>query len=225
MGHGLESKCKWEGFNLLRVGLTGGLACGKSTVAAMMAARGARVIEADAIAHDLMRPGKEVYSQVIKHFGREIVNPNGEINRAKLAEAAFGAGKVAELNRIVHPAVIEQQQRWMAQLATREPHAIAVVEAALILEAGVNGRFDMMIMVTCSQQQKVDRFAGRVNGATGFNLDSAKREAEKRIAAQLADDEKIKIADFVIDNSESLENTERQVESVMSELRSLAASK
>ena len=105
----------------LRVGLTGGLACGKSTVANMFAALGAKVIQADPIAHDLMRPGQPVYEEVVRHFGREIVQPDGAINRAKLAELVFAGGRVQELNKIVHPAVIQRQEQWMAEITERDP--------------------------------------------------------------------------------------------------------
>lgn len=207
---------------MLRIGLTGGLACGKSTVAEMMAARGAQVIQADAIAHELMSPGQSIYEEVVKRFGREIVNPSdGTIIRSKLAELAFGSGRVQELNRIVHPAVIERQNQWMDEIAKADANAIAVVEAALILEAGVGKRFDKVVVVTCRPEQKIERYAKRtVTGDAGPLAEiSARKEAQRRIAAQIPDEEKIKVADFVIDNSGSLENTERQVEAMMSKLR------
>ena len=211
--------------SLLRVGLTGGLACGKSTVAKMMAEHGAHVIDADAIARALMRPAEVIYREVVRHFGVEIVNPDGEINRSKLAEIAFNHGRVEELNRIVHPAVIERQQQWMAEFEHQEPNAIAVVEAALIVEAGVNARFDKLVVVTCTPEQKIERFIRRVVAAGKGSLEAdeavARQEAEKRIAAQLADDEKVKVADFVIDNSGSLEQAEEQVNKVMQELQAI----
>jgi len=120
---------------MLKVGLTGGVACGKSTVAKMFADLGAQVADADSIAHELYRPGQEVYQELVKRFGQEIVKPDGEIDRAKLATAAFDGGRVEELNKIVHPAVIRQQDRWMRELAAKDPYAVAVVEAALIFEA------------------------------------------------------------------------------------------
>jgi len=212
---------------LLRVGLTGGLACGKSEVAKMMAARGAEVIDADAIAHDLMRSGEAVYAEVVRHFGKEIVDPDGQINRAKLASAAFADGKIAELNRIVHPAVIARQQQWMDTVGAKDPHAIAVVEAALIVEAGVNGRFDKVVVVSCGSEQKVERYLSRLvlRGGTWapFDPNAARAEAQKRMAAQLSDEEKIKAADFVIDNSGWMEQTEKQVDKLMRELRALEA--
>src|SRR5262249_32013665 len=148
--------------SLLRVGLTGGLACGKTAVAKMMAARGAHVIYADQIAHDLMLPGQPVYSEVVKRFGREIVSTDGTIDRPKLAKTAFGDGRVKELNAIVHPAVIAKQQELMEQIGRSDPNAIAVVEAALIFEAGVDGRFDKVVVVICSPEKKVARYVDRV---------------------------------------------------------------
>ena len=207
---------------MLRIGLTGGLGCGKTTVASMMAARGAHVIQADQIAHQLMQPGQEVYAAVVRHFGREIVQSDGNIDRAKLAKAAFGGGRVEELNQLVHPAVIAYQQEWMQRVAEKEPQAIVVVEAALILEAGVNGRFDRLVVVTCSREQKIERYAQRV-AAQGGDATNARAEAERRIAAQLPDDDKIKIADFVVDNSGPLTSTQSQVDALMDKLQSESA--
>jgi dephospho-CoA kinase len=188
----------------------------------MMAARGAHVIQADHIAHQLMEPGQGVYDEVVRHFGRGIVQPDGAIDRPKLAQLAFAGGKVQELNRIVHPAVIAYQQEWMQRIEESEPKGIAVVEAALILEAGVNGRFDKLIVVTCTREQKIERFAKRVV-AQGMDEAAARAEAERRIAAQMPDEEKIKAADFVIDNSRTLTATQQQVDRVMDELERLAA--
>jgi dephospho-CoA kinase len=213
---------------LLRVGLTGGVACGKSTVARMMEERGAFLIQADHIAHDLMKPGQPVYNEVVKRFGREIVNANdgGAIDRNKLADAAFGGGRIAELNQIVHPAVIQRQEEWMAEVGRKVPEGIAVVEAALIVEAGVKNRFDKLVVVTCPEDEKIQRFVSRSAAAEpSRRLDAvaAEREIGRRMAAQLPDSEKVRLADFVIDNSGSLELTEAQVEKVMEELRALAA--
>ncbi len=212
---------------MLRVGLTGGLACGKTVVGEMFAARGAHVIQADRIAHELMQPGGTVYNQVVLHFGRQILEPDGRINRQKLAEAAFGkrgegtpaiAPRVEELNRIVHPAVIAAQEEWMADIQRRDPHAIAMVEAALIVEAGVAHRFDKLVVVTCSPEARLQRFAHR----SRLELQAARREMERRMAAQMPEEEKVRRADYVIDNSGSLADTERQVDKIMQEFRKQA---
>ncbi len=205
---------------MLKVGLTGGVACGKSTVGEMFVARGARLIKADEIAHQLMRPGQPVYQEILEHFGRGMVHEDGTIDRQKLAQAAFGGGRVEELNRLVHPAVIAHQERWMEEEAARHRHAVVIVEAALILEAGVQKRFDKIIMVTCRPEQKAARFAER----QGITDEGARQEVERRQAAQRSDEEKIRAADYVIDNSGSRAETERQVEQVFRELKQLAIS-
>jgi dephospho-CoA kinase len=200
---------------LLRVGLTGGLCSGKSAVAGMFARRGVHVLQADKLAHDLMQPGQPVYEQVVNHFGREIVQADGTIDRRKLATQAFELGRILELNRIVHPAVVKAQEAWMDDVARRDSGGMAMVEAALIVEAGVHKRFDKLVVVTCTVEQKVERFAAR---SPDVDKDGARREARRRIAAQLPDEEKVKLADYVIDNSGPLDATERQVEKVFNEL-------
>ncbi|MGZ4837729.1 MAG: dephospho-CoA kinase [Terriglobales bacterium] len=203
---------------MLKVGLTGGVACGKSSVGEMFIARGAHLIKADELAHQLMRPGQPVYEQILQHFGRDIVNEDGTINRQKLAEAAFGGARVEELNRLVHPAVIAHQERWMQEEGGRHPGAVVIVEAALILEAGVQKRFDKLVVVTCRPEQKIARFAAR----QGISEDAARAEVARRQAAQRSDEEKVRAADFVIDNSGTMADTERQVDAVFRELKQLA---
>lgn len=203
---------------MLKVGLTGGLASGKSTVGEMLQARGAHVLQADRLAQELMQPGLPVYDEVVRHFGREIVQDDGAIHRARLAAIVF-PGRIEELNRIVHPAVLQRQEEWMNRIGAREPHAVVIVEAALILEAGAGRQFQKLIVVTCSLQQKVERFAKRL----GMSADQARKEVERRMAAQVPDEVKVKKADFVIDNSGPIEQLEPQVERVWSELKRLAA--
>lgn len=232
---------------MLKVGLTGGMACGKSVVGEMFARLGAHVVQADKIAHELMRPGEAVYDEIVARFGREILAPDGTIDRAKLANAVFEApqsgvapgvrpgqdgtpprphtstqprpdaasSRIAELNAIIHPAVIRRQDNWMNEVGRREPGAIAIVEAALIYEAGVDSHFDRTIVVTCAAMQKIKRLARRTN----VSIEAARAELERRAAAQLADDEKARRADYVIANSGSLEATEAQVKTVFAELK------
>ena len=203
---------------MLRVGLTGGVACGKSTVAKMFADLGAKIIDADAIAHELYRPGHEVLQELVKHFGPEILKADGELDRAKLATLVFDGGRVEELNKIVHPAVIRQQEQWMRALGEKDPNAVAIVEAALILEAGAKDRFDRIMVVTCKPGQKTTRFSQR----TGMSADAARADVERRNKAQMPDEEKARRADFVIDNSGPVEETRHQVERIYSELKVLA---
>jgi len=218
---------------LLKVGLTGGIASGKSVVGEMFVALGAHLVQADRIAHQLMLPGQPVYNEVVRHFGGAILNPDLSVNRAKLAEAAFGSSpsgaegkpssrsatpsRIQELNRIVHPAVLRSQNEWMEEMGRQDPHAIAIVEAALILEAGAAQSFDRLIVVTCSDEQRIARFAARQK----LDLEAARKEVERRMAAQMPDAEKIKAADYVIDNSGSLEQTREQVRQVWEKLSAL----
>jgi len=143
-----------------------------------------------------MQHGQTVYSEVVAHFGRDILNYDGSVNRAKLADAAFGPDsgsaatnptaalsrkplRIDELNRIVHPAVIRSQEEWMEEVGRQDPHAVAVVEAALILEAGAAKRFDRLIVVTCTDEQRIARFAARHK----LPLDLARKEVQRRMAA------------------------------------------
>ena len=205
---------------MIRVGLTGGIACGKSTVAAIFAELGAKVVDADEIVHQLYRPGEEVYKELISRFGQEIVRPDGEIDRARLAAAAFDGGRVNELNKIVHPAVIRRQEQWMREAGANGPNEIVIVEAALILEAGARDRFDKIVVVTCTPEQKVARLAGRA----GISESQARAEVERRTRVQLSDEEKMRRADFAVDNSGPLAATRRQVEDIFAGLRAPARS-
>lgn len=204
---------------MLKVGLTGGIASGKSVVGEMFVALGAHLVQADTIAHQLMQPGQAVYQEVVRHFGDGILNPDGRVNRARLAEAAFGVpgkpSRVQELNQIVHPAVIRKQEEWMEEVGQRDAQAIAMVEAALILEAGAAKRFDRLVVVTCRPEQRIQRWAHRV----GVDEETARREVTRRMAAQLPDEEKIKAADYVIDNSGSLDETQKRVREIYGQLK------
>ncbi len=209
---------------MLKVGLTGGIASGKSVVGEMFVALGARLIQADEISHQLMQPGQGVYYEVVAHFGREILNYDGSVNRSKLAEAAFGKAspatasrpsRIEELNRIVHPAVIRRQEEWMEEVGRQDPRGVALVEAALIIEAGAAKRFDRLVVVTCNDEQRVARFAARQK----LDLDAARKEVARRMAAQLPEAEKIKAADYVIDNSGSLDHSQEQVRRVWQSLK------
>src|ERR1700730_5496192 len=160
---------------MLKVGLTGGIASGQSVVGEMLVALGAHLVQADRIAHQLMLPGQPVYNEVVRHFGSGILNPDLSVDRAKLAEAAFGStsdakpstppsaipSRIQELNRIVHPAVIRSQEEWMEEIGRQDPHGVAIVEAALIVEAGAAKRFDRLIVVTCSDEPRIARLAAR----------------------------------------------------------------
>lgn len=206
---------------MLSVGLTGGVACGKTTVGEMFVALGAHLTLADQIAHDLMLPGTAVYDKVVAAFGTEILNPDGTINRPALADAAFPTGRISELNAIVHPPVIDAQEQWMRDVFKKDPKAIAIVEAALLLESGSWKHFDKLITVTCSMDQKVERFAQRHN----MTLQQARGEVERRMKAQASDDEKIRISHYVINNSGPLTKTREQVDRIWSAISTLSRQK
>jgi len=182
------------------------------------------LIQADEIAHQLMEPGEVVYQQVVDHFGSDIRNPDGSVNRSRLAELAFGGpdkpSRVQELNQIVHPGVIRRQEEWMAGVGRRDPHSIAMVEAALILEAGMAKGFDRLVAVTCRPEQRIERWAQRLK----VDQETACREVTRRMAAQLPDEEKTKAADYVVDNSGSLDETTRQVKAIYAKLKKEAES-
>lgn len=206
---------------MLKLGLTGGVACGKTTVGEMFVSLGAHLKLADQIAHELMLPGAQVYERVVAAFGTDILNSDGTINRPKLADAAFPTGRIAELNAIVHPPVIDAQEQWMREIFRQDPKAIAIVEAALLLESGSWQHFDQLITVTCSFDQKVERFANRHD----MPLEIARAEVERRMKAQASDEEKIRVSHYVIDNSRCLEKTRDQVNRIWPELKTLSMQK
>lgn len=218
---------------MLRVGLTGGLGSGKSTVAAMLRDLGAQVVEADELGRELMEPGQSVYAEIVRVFGPEVVDAGGRLNRARLAQLAFEGGRLQELNSIVHPAVIAAQQRWMEDVFARDPRAVAVVESALIFEverdarlrgdkngvlADWRNRFDHVIVVTAPDEVKVARYAGRIAGP-GTARETAVRDARVRLARQVPDAEKAARADFVIENTAGLDALRARVNSVWQGLK------
>jgi dephospho-CoA kinase len=200
---------------MLRVGLTGGLGSGKSTVAAILRALGAEVVEADELGRELMEPDQPVFSEIVRVFGPEVVALDGRLNRARLAELAFKKGRLQELNAIVHPAVIAAERRWTEQLFARNPAAVAIVESALIFEverdARARGeqqsalldwrrRFDRILVVTAPDELKIARYAARVCPA-GEGREAAEADARRRLAHQIPDAVKAAQADYVVDNA------------------------
>ena len=212
---------------MLRVGLTGGLGSGKSTVAAMLRDGGAHVIEADAVGRALMEPGQPVFAAIVEHFGEAVVRDDGSLNRRKLADLSFQQGRVRELSLIVHPAVIAAQEKWMRELFAREPEAVAVIESALIFEAERDGtvpgwrhRFDRVILVTAPRELRIERFIQRAGLPQNepAKLAVLRADAESRIAAQIPDEEKIPLCDIVLQNTGSLEDMRLAVEQVWTRL-------
>jgi dephospho-CoA kinase len=225
---------------MLRVGLTGGLGSGKSTVAAILRELGAHVIEADELGRALMEPGQPVFSSIVEHFGQQVVSPDGQLNRARLAELAFREGRLEELNAIVHRPVIEAQHKWMDEIFARDPKAVAVVESALIFEvardASARGekegvladwlrRIDRIIVVTAPDAVKIARYADRIvpsgsgNGLTSTKRKAIEADARNRLAHQVRDAEKAAQADYVLDNSGDVAALRGQVEALWPRLQ------
>jgi dephospho-CoA kinase len=200
---------------MLKVGLTGGLACGKTFVGEALAGMGCFLIQADELGHEVLAPGGEAYEGVIREFGREILNGDGSIDRRALAARVFGAPvRLERLNALVHPAVIRREEQLASAFGARDPHGIAVVEAAILIETGSYKRFDKMILVTCGEEQQLERAMRR--GA-------AEADVRARLSRQMPVAEKRKFADFVIDTSGAKEDTLRQTRAVFEELRRLSA--
>jgi dephospho-CoA kinase len=186
----------------------------------MFSALGAHVTEADRIARELMQPGQAVYEAVVRSFGSEILSPDGAIDRKKLADAAFGTPqnprtRAQDLNSLVHPAVGRAQEEWMAEIGKADRDAIAVVEAALIFEAALEKQFDRIVVVTCPFETRVRRWMSRNH----IDETSARRELERRMAAQSPEEKKIAAADYVISNADGETETVAQVRSVFELLK------
>jgi dephospho-CoA kinase len=201
---------------MLHIGLTGGIASGKSTVASMLRDRDCLVLEADSLGHELLEPEQASYDEVVRVFGKEILDADGMVDRGKLGAIVFSdPRRRALLDGILHPRILEIVRQWFAMLERPGGPELAVVEAALIIEAGYHKELDRVIVCWCRHDQQVERLVER-----GLSVD----EAEQRIAAQWPIDQKRRMADEVIDCSGAIEATERQVGSVFEKVKQLAAS-
>jgi len=196
-------------------GLTGGIASGKSTVAAMFAALGARIVDADKLGHEQLRPGTRTYDEIVSRFGEGVLNSAGEIDRHHLAEIVFGdPEKRALLNAIIHPAIMARRQELIQSYHADDPGAVVISDAALIYEAHIEAWFLKIIATWCRPEQQ----RARLMAKAGLSLAAA----ERRIHAQMPPDEKCRRADYVIDCSGTLEDTRRQVEALYPDLKRLA---
>jgi dephospho-CoA kinase len=197
---------------MLKVGLTGGLACGKSFVGELLRDYGCLLIQADELGHAVLAPGGEAYDDVVREFGSNILDAGGRIDRRELAAQVFGApARLATLNSLVHPAVFHREDRLMAGFEAREPQGIVVVEAAIMIETGSYRRYDRIILVTCTENQQMER-ALRREGAS-------ESDVRARLSRQMPLEEKRKYAHFIIDTSGEKEDTVRQTRPVFEELR------
>ena len=196
---------------MLNVGLTGGIASGKSTVARMLAEKGAVLIDFDEIAHAVQDPGGPVWREIIRHFGEEILHEDRTIDRRKLGETVFANREKRELlNRLVHPAIFEEWQRRLAEIRARHADAIVVSDIPLLIEAGMKGMVDLVLLVYITPEEQIRRVMAR----DGFS----REEAERRLGAQMPIEEKLRWADIVIRNGGSPEETRREVCTVWMEL-------
>ena len=200
---------------MLRVGLTGSIAVGKSFVSALLAEMGCHVLDADKTAREVVAAGTPGLERVVLAFGSEVLLADGELDRARLGAIIFAdEGKRALLNSILHPYIIAAQDEQLRLWELEDPLGIAVVDAALMIESGGYRRFDKIIVVHCRTEVQVERLMMRNN--------LSREEAERRIAAQMPQEEKMRYADFTIDTSEGFEPTRRQTAEVHQALRHLA---
>ena len=201
---------------MLNVGLTGSIAVGKSFVLGVLAELGCRVLDADATAREVVTPGAPGLKAVVEAFGKEVLTGDGALDRSKLGAVVFADEKKRLLlNSILHPFIIAAQDEQMRRWEEQDPHAIAVVDAALMIESGGYRRFDKMIVVHCRPDVQLQRLMSR-DGLI-------RNDAEQRIAAQMPQDEKKKFADFLIDTSDGFDSARKQTEAVFRKLRELAA--
>ena len=197
---------------MLIVGLTGGIASGKSIVAKVFQGLGAHIIDADKIVHALLEPGQEAWGEVVEYFGPEILFPDKTIDRRKLGEIVFNdAEKRTWLNRCLHPKVFEAYTACVKHLCTRAPHALIVFDAALLIETGYHKKMDRLVVVYADEEQQVERLTSRDR--------FSREQALTRVRSQMPLCEKRKHADYVIENTGTREETERQAREVFQKLK------
>lgn len=187
------------------IGVTGGIAAGKSTVSRILAEEfGAHIISADRIGHELLRPGEEVYEEVVRRHGAKVLNPDGTVNRGALARIVFSDRRELEwLNRLSHPRLVERVRRELSRLRRElPPRSLVVVDAALLFEMGLGGDVDFVIAVVAPEEVRLGRLL-----AQGMS----EEEAKARMRAQMPQEEKARRADFVVDGSAPLDKVRREV--------------
>jgi len=200
---------------MLRVGLTGGIATGKSTVSRLFVECGAWLIDADVLARDVVAPGRPALRRIVEAFGHEMLRPDGTLDRDRLGRTVFGdAGKLAQLNALIHPDVAAEQERRCDEIAAAAPHAVVIYDAALLIEAGAHARMEKLIVVTADEQTQLARLKAR-------NHLSAE-EAERRIAAQMPLADKVKLADYVLDGTLPPDQLRKAVRRIYDDLKRLA---
>jgi dephospho-CoA kinase len=203
---------------MLRVGLTGSIAVGKSHVSALLAGFGCRVLDADALARQVVEPGTEGLRAVAENFGPGVLREDGTLDRARLGSIVFNdEEKRRLLNSILHPLIFREQDEWLKRCEAEDPEGVAVVDAALLIESGGYRRFDKVVVVHCRPEAQLERLMRRDK--------LTREEAERRIAAQMPQDEKLRYADFSVDTSGGYDETRRQAAELYARLRELAGQK
>lgn len=199
---------------MLNVGLTGGIACGKSIVADMFVRRGAHLIDFDTLAHEVQKPGRAAWEKVVQYFGEDILLPDKNIDRNKLAKIVFAnQEKLAVLNQIVHPYVFLEWHDCLEKIGSKENNAIILAAVPLLFEVKRQHLFDVTLLVIVSPEEQLKRLMAR--------NDLSREDAQKRIESQMPIERKIELADIVIDNQESLSETEKKVEEIWQKLLKL----
>lgn len=197
---------------MLRVGLTGSIAVGKTFVCDVFRELGCHVLDADQVARDVVKRGTPGLNRIVEEFGTDVMTSGGELDRAKMASIVFAdEAKRLRLNAIIHPLVFEVQNQWLSDREQTDPDGIAIVDAALMIESGGYKRFDQLIVVWCEPDIQLQRLKLR--------NDLPDDEARKRIAAQMPQDEKKRYADLLIDTSNGFEDTRRQVRDAFESLK------
>lgn len=200
---------------MLRAGLTGSIAVGKSFVSSVFAELGCHLLDADQTAREVVAPGSFGLRAVVEAFGVEVLRHDGTLDRAKLGAIVFSdESKRARLNSILHPLIIEAQDEWLRSRAAQDPRGVGIVDAALMIETGGYKRFDKLIVVHCRPELQLERLMKRD--------ELTAEEAVRRIAAQMPQEEKKRFADYLIDTSGGFEETREQTIVVYKHLKALA---
>jgi dephospho-CoA kinase len=203
---------------MLIVGLTGGIASGKTTVAQVLKEEGATIIDADQIARELVQPHRPAWDELVRSFGKKILLEDGSIDRKKLAERVFAdPDQRKRLNQILHPLITEEIERRIREIAQKDPGAIAVIDAPLLIEVGYHRRVDKLIVVISTQTEQIERLKVR----DGMNSE----EALRILSSQMSLEEKAKFADFVIRNEGSVAETRKTTKEVFQEIKKMERDK
>ena len=200
---------------MLIVGLTGGVASGKTAVSQILKEEGATLIDADQIARELVQPHTATWNELVKVFGKEILQEDGSIHRKRLAAKVFSDPEPRNLlNQILHPRIKTEMNKRVKEIGQKDPNAIVVIDAALLIELGDHREMDKVIIVTSTEKQQIERLKKR----DGVDQE----EAQRVLSSQMPLEEKMKVADFVIRNEGSFEETRRRVKEVFQELKRIA---